>query len=100
MDDVTNRVTPTAGPSNDKYSLSHMMNFLASVKTPAELKMLENNATQKDVTREAGSGNNNTEQNDDDLEVGEDASTYDAKRIKFGNLGFISRRTCWQCELR
>ena len=66
------------------------MNFLASVKTPAELKMLENNATQKDVTREAGSGNNNTEQNDDDLEVGEDASTYDAKRIKFGNLGFIS----------
>ena len=40
MDDVTNRVTPTAGPSNDKYSLSHMMNFLTNVKTPAELRML------------------------------------------------------------
>ena len=52
--------------------------------------MLEKNATQKEVTGEAGPGNDNTEKNDDDLEVGEDASTYDAKRIKFGNLGFIS----------
>ena len=55
--------------------------------------MLEiNKGTEKGNAEVEASCHAADDENDksDDLEVGEDALTYDAKRIKFGNLGFIS----------
>lgn len=95
MEDVTNTnsVTPTtARPTKAKYSLEHMKNFLGSLKTPAQMRMLEEKnpeAIEKakvDIDDEAGSEKGNSL---DDLAIGEDASSYGAKRIEFGNVGYI-----------
>ena len=81
MNDVTNinRVSPPGPPtSKDKYSIEHMKNFLDSVKTPAEMRMLERNkGTERGNAEVEASCHAADDENDksDDLEVGEDALT-------------------------
>ena len=94
MNTLVNMVTPRCSDKT-KYDLGHMKNFLERIKTPGEIREMDNLAYRKKDNLACVDNNKESEdscksnQENDEIELGEEAFNLN-RRLEFGSLGFMS----------